>query len=1247
MTLLDNLQKIISTTSDNKLKQKCILINESISNKKTSELRIEFKNVLNESSDYEAKKMLNKIQFADLKDKLFRSLTESDEEVEDTLHESYKKLVNLSKTNTVLNEKLTAIKKNFKKEILAIEFLRVLNENSHLLDENLYTSVMDSIETYMATSFTSKDILDLTNIVSNKIVEARMISRIIEEELNGVEETEVKINESFVKAPFISAVYSERPNHLIIFDGKTYFQLNENVISVLNQTEILALPNSWRMFTKILSSDNISVNENKIVYNVQNALYPTTVEFHLSGEVVINGKVLENNNVKGYLASQSLNGVNDTDAINAQEIANHKNSLVKLDFVNRITCKLNENVNLTVFNLDSSKTIVRNSKTSSTVYSNVNESVLLDVVNTFYGIKLNEKVSTSLLNSSVITEDLFESISLKNLDKNTLKVEKVIAPVKFIGNNPEVLIGSYQYRILKDSVKVFESTNSSKLNDILSQDNVQVTNEGIVYTIDKNKFLNKVTINDKGIFVNKQLITLSNLKETLNEGNWSISEDIENIKIIFNSVDDIVEVDNAWKISVNESSNYFWNVFKIADNYFVDKIDTVRNSRITKVIQSNELLESIKGIFNVNIDESLNESLKITSKVTSKLPTFEATDFKKTLLSGKLGLTESVKRFKKKKWFNTPEVYYLASSIEEGKNDELAIFESWLDVLKHFEFDNDVKNELKHYSDIKENYKKELYILETINNVKKGPQSNFFEEWCMQISEALNNDSTVEEMIKINNKWEMHNSIKNLNAYLNKFRSTSALNIKSLNESIEVLDVHSPICFSAEDPNISYFYAKPNFFKYDKVSGEISQLKEDDLAQLSKEWMELCFAMGSEAVVISDEAIGMYLDNNKIVIDLKSNKVSVNDQEVYSPEETEMTDTDTVATDDSAIIDPTMSTDDSMDQFNTETEDSEEDDTLAESLMKTGAFNYEQLHQLNTICKIYEGRNSVIKVDFAKLFKNRMNSTMEVVLFKTSKGLYLNGLDSYNRTNLFESVTANYATNLIKNWFGIDISESVISFLNREHKMINSINESKNEFSSKIIKYKDQLRKIEEVQSQNVLMKDSTELNEAKTLLKAEISRINSEMQSLDIKLNGIFENRVYKIGDRIKVKVSEKLGVITSIDETAGKFNVIVEGKSQSLKFSEFDDIDSDIEIINQNVNEALDTSLEAGFPSVGATAILVSDVNNIPSGTEVLINPIQFTSSGDDDIIEYVVNGEKFTTDKKNIKYVDPAAKKALENS
>ena len=109
MTLLDNLQKIISTTSDNKLKQKCILINESISNKKTSELRIEFKNVLNESSDYEAKKMLNKIQFADLKDKLFRSLTESDEEVEDTLHESYKKLVNLSKTNTVLNEKLTAI----------------------------------------------------------------------------------------------------------------------------------------------------------------------------------------------------------------------------------------------------------------------------------------------------------------------------------------------------------------------------------------------------------------------------------------------------------------------------------------------------------------------------------------------------------------------------------------------------------------------------------------------------------------------------------------------------------------------------------------------------------------------------------------------------------------------------------------------------------------------------------------------------------------------------------------------------------------------------------------------------------------------------------------------------------------------------------------------------------------------------------------------------------------------------------
>jgi len=43
MTLTDNLQKIITKTADNKLKQQCIVLNENISRKKPSVIKEEFK----------------------------------------------------------------------------------------------------------------------------------------------------------------------------------------------------------------------------------------------------------------------------------------------------------------------------------------------------------------------------------------------------------------------------------------------------------------------------------------------------------------------------------------------------------------------------------------------------------------------------------------------------------------------------------------------------------------------------------------------------------------------------------------------------------------------------------------------------------------------------------------------------------------------------------------------------------------------------------------------------------------------------------------------------------------------------------------------------------------------------------------------------------------------------------------------------------------------------------------------------
>jgi len=1217
MTLIGQIQLLITTTKDEKIKSLCedFLHKFDSGELKASEIKTDLLSILSNSEDYASQKMLHTLRMIDLKENLLFLISSAKEKIQNpSISDAYDIAKELANESSEIKESLTSLENSYLKELSALILLEKVRSNAHIIEKSIYENVIDSLESYISIGFTESDLIEISDKIASKVYEARNISTKLSAKLVGEEKANKSLLESFTLTNLVSPVYSENANEFIIFDSGKYFKVNENSVKSLSQPEVLALPNRWRQFTAIFGSVNTKIYEDRIIYNRNRNFGTDVIELLLNGEIFINGILTEAKDVRRSLGAHLLE--NDTELHKAMLLIEHRNFIYNFTEIKKLTTSLSSEVDMLIVNLNESFSIVKNSISSSVVYPNSNERVLSELLKNFYGFSINESDVSSFLNASNINEELFESISLKNYEKNSLTIKKIVSPAIVNENSTIVFVKGTSYEITNTSVNKTNISESFKtLCNTFQLPNVKIEGSDIVYYIDKNKVNSRVVINESGISINNKIIDASNLDLVIQEGSWSIKEDSTNIKTIANNINSIVELDTTWELGIKESVDHSWIVFKVGDSYFVDKNGSM------KTYSPSELSESIKSIFNVDLSASVNESLQfVSTPILNKKPGFIESEARKQLISGKLGLVESITRFKKKPWFSNPQVYYLANSIETGKFiNEISILESWLNVLKHYEFDMDVKEDIKYYDKLKTSFTKEFAVLETINDILTGSQADFFSDWTNLVKEALTNDETLESILKINSKWEFNKSIKSLSEKLLNIKGTT-FNIKSVNESIAVENVVSPVAFSKDDANITYFYNAPNFYKFDKSTSEIEKIGEDFAKDISIEWYNLCLLLASDSFTISDDQIGMFLDDNKISFDLKSNKVKANDEVIYPTE---------------------LENGEESEELSSE----EEEQYLGEALIKSGLFKYEKLNLIPALCKLYENRENIVEIDFVKNFKNKLRNNSSISIFTINEKLYINTYSLMEKLNKFEPTTASYLRSHVNKMFGVDISRSLISYLQKENTEITSLNESKNFTILKISKYQAQYNKIENAISNDILLYDSIELLEAKQLLISEIEKLKVNVKIYDQKIIRIFENSIFAIGDKVKIVSTGLLGSITGKDENTGKFIVIdSSSKSNTYSLSELEDLEMEL-ANNIEKNTADYISPEESIDTF--KVILVSDVDEVPTGTEVSILPEDYTKIGDDDNIDFTFNGKIYNTIKRNLAIVNSEVKKVIEDS
>jgi hypothetical protein len=645
----------------------------------------------------------------------------------------------------------------------------------------------------------------------------------------------------------------------------------------------------------------------------------------------------------------------------------------------------------------------------------------------------------------------------------------------------------------------------------------------------------------------------------------------------------------------------------------LEKTSSLETKKVCK-----EVLEMYTSVSEEQLSQALVEKLKGVKDSDSYVNAFVETSEKISKIKD-LGIAQAISKIRESQSYHYPALRYTLDKFERMKISEgiqdFMMVEDFMKTLKDFTWDANVKESLDSIGTNFESLKESVLVSKALVEFRKAKGNFLYEPVCEKLEDHLENptEASRSSLVETLSKFSFLPAAKTLLENLKKIQtsgSKTALRIIAENANSRVDQVYSTVILENDK---EYFTVKGDLYK--KSSSIVEKVSSEEFNSLSENIKRSYQIFNSPYFFVKEGKASFYLGRNKVeILEESGKKVLFNGKSIPGTD-------------------------------------------IAKNLISAGMLRLEEAKVASDIQFVNDIFENFFELDFAKVISSKLYEGSFVTLMKVEDKIYLNKVNTSMKVNeFFTDLNATQARNIILEFLGYDIKESMEEFIEKDEAEIRSIREEQTSILKNMSIVEGQITKIESAK-RDAYMASVPQIKALEETLRTELQNLRSQYEALSQKLKK-FEAKTsdagVEVGQDVKLESGE-LATITGIDSTNKKVNVVTaDGKTKELPLNKIHSIEAEQKVAmeknekrgdeeaekmdesspNQVMvevpgGEQLKVEEEPGY----VKAMVSAEQGGSCAGKEVEILAGDFTSKGDEDLIQVKCGEDLYFIEKKFI--------------
>lgn len=473
---------------------------------------------------------------------------------------------------------------------------------------------------------------------------------------------------------------------------------------------------------------------------------------------------------------------------------------------------------------------------------------------------------------------------------------------------------------------------------------------------------------------------------------------------------------------------------------------------------------------------------------------------------------------------------------------EAYLIESMIQELTNISWESNAKSALANLKKTYESNIREIAVVKAMEEIKRSAGRDLFSSVVESMKNWVESENKVSEaLLRDLKKWAFNPIVRNLSESLTAIetKAPNKFEVKVNSNNCKVSPILSPTFVSE---NYSVFVTSNRFFKAQE--NEISILERSEASKLPSKFLNAVLALTDKNVKVNESGADLYIGKNKISVVLEGE-----------------TETKSVFLNGRRI---------SPDQLGF---------TLSMELRNSFGSSADLVKKA---VELVEAVDYLAEVDFGKKIASNLYEGVEANVFKMGEKVYVHRVNPAMKKNeLFEG-NGNQAVNIVREFLGFDLSESMSDILGKEDRILAIMKNDKEAIRKNLELVESEINKISQAIAKNPLIQESVDIQEAQAMLQKESEDLKSKWNQITVEIErfekghkkvSVNENVGYAINTDITIKRSGEKGKVVGVNGNSKTYTVMFEnGKTGEFFFSDVMDTNDEISNVELEIGNEID---------------------------------------------------------------------------
>jgi hypothetical protein len=477
---------------------------------------------------------------------------------------------------------------------------------------------------------------------------------------------------------------------------------------------------------------------------------------------------------------------------------------------------------------------------------------------------------------------------------------------------------------------------------------------------------------------------------------------------------------------------------------------------------------------------------------------------------------------------------------------EAFLIEAMISELENFAWEKNVKPALSNLKKSFESNRKEIEVAKAIEEINGSGGRDLYSSIVETMRNWLASEDRVSEKLLVDlKKWAFNPSVRSLVERVSNLQNETGnkFNVKVNSSNCDVKSIIAP---SLVTENSSVFVTSNRFFRATEDGVRI--MEREEAGRLSGKFLKSVLALSNPNVKINESGLDLYMGKNKLSV-------------VFESE----TDTKNIFFNGKRVAEDKLGF------------------TLSFELRNgfQGSAN-----AIEHAVQVVEAANYLSEIDFGKKIVSKIYEGVEANVFKFENRVFVHKVNPAMKKNeLFEG-NGSQAVNLVKEFLGFDLSESMTQFLEKEDQILSIMKNDRNEIKKNLEIVESEINKINKALETNPSLHTSDEIKEAQKMLSSESNLLKEKWNQISVEIERfekgakkkvITESEGYGINTDVKINRNGEKGKVVGVNGNSKTYTVMFEnGRTGEFFFNDVTDISDEIKNIQLSRVNDMDEDLD-----------------------------------------------------------------------